>query len=208
MHEGEDRLSAFRKFDMSFRVTAKAERGEAAGVPPSEIDDLFESYGGFEFEYGLYRVHSKSNSRNWIPKIRSAFPAESEGITPFGQDWQGNQFAWRGGTKPAVLLFQIASGEAFEIADSLEVAHEDEFVDHAQEALNIGLWREWRSNGGGNPSADICVGYRIPLFLGGKDRLDNIEMSNLDVYWEITSQLRNQTRGLPPGTKISSIGLS
>jgi len=33
-------------------------------------------------------------------------------------------------------------------------------------------------------------------------------MSNLDVYWEITSQLRNQTRGLPPGTKISSIGLS
>jgi len=200
-------VTTFRKFDQAFRVTAKAPRTAEDGDVPTEIDWLFESYGGFEFENGLYRIHSKSDSRKWTVRIGSAFPEESVHVTPFGQDWQGNQFGWRGGQSPAVLLFQIASGEAYEIADSLQVAHDEEFVDHAQEALNIGRWHEWSASGGERPSRDKCVGYRIPLFLGGKDQLDNLEMSLLNVYWEITAQLLNGTRGLPPGTRISGIRL-
>jgi hypothetical protein len=200
-------VTTFRKFDNAFRVTTKAAPTAEEGNVLTEIDWLFESYGGFEFESGFYRIHSKSDSRKWRARIGSAFPKESGQVTPFGQDWQGNQFGWRGGDSPAVLLFQIASGEAYEIADSLQVAHDEEFVDHAQEALNLGRWREWSANGGGKPSADECVGYRIPLFLGGKDQLDNLEMSDLDVYWEITTQLLNNTRGLPPGTRISGVRL-
>jgi len=122
--------------------------------------------------------------------------------------YQSPNLGWRGGENPAVLLFQIASGEAYKIADSLQVAHDEEFVNHAQEALNIDRWHEWRANGGANPTACQCVGFRIALFLGGRDQLENLEMSDIDVYWEITAQLLEQTRSLPLGTRISGVRIT
>ncbi|WP_277621809.1 T6SS immunity protein Tdi1 domain-containing protein, partial [Caballeronia zhejiangensis] len=61
---------------------------------------------------------------------------------------------------------------------------------------------------GAAPSYEECVGYRIPLFLGGKDVMDNLETSNLDVYWTLMAQLIRKARGLPIGTvfgKITSV---
>jgi hypothetical protein len=35
---------------------------------------------------------------------------------------------------------------------------------------------------GGEPNYDQCVGYKKPLFLAGVDDVENIELSDLDVY--------------------------
>lgn len=40
-----------------------------------------------------------------------------------------------------------------------------------------------------------CAGYKVPLFLGGKDVLENLEVIDLEVYWSLSGQLR-QARGL------------
>ena len=197
----------FSRFEKAFQITGKEAKTPEGAHASTEIDELFETYGGFEFENGLYRIHSMAKLKDWYARLRSAFPKESHRVTPFGQDWQGNQFGWRGGENPAVLLFQIVNGEVYEIASSLQVAHEEEFVEHAQEALSIDQWREWRANGGASPAASQCVGYRIPLFLGGKDQLANLEICDIGVYWEITAQLLDQTRGLPPGTPIRGVKL-
>ncbi|MCP2517553.1 MAG: T6SS immunity protein Tdi1 domain-containing protein [Achromobacter mucicolens] len=50
--------------------------------------------------------------------------------------------------------------------------------------------------------------YGIPLFLGGQDEVSNLELSDLDVYWHLLSQLIRQTRGLPAGTPIGPITLT
>jgi hypothetical protein len=52
------------------------------------------------------------------------------------------------------------------------------------------------------PDRRQCVGYKIPLFLGGEDGPDNFEISDLDVYWHITAQLIEKTKGLPIGTPV------
>ena len=39
-----------------------------------------------------------------------------------------------------------------------------------------------------------CVGYKVPLFLGGADVLANLEVIDLSVYVEICGQLRNEAR--------------
>ncbi len=54
----------------------------------------------------------------------------------------------------------------------------------------------------------ICVGYKKPLFLGGSDTTDNLELAKLEVYWEISAQLLNKTRDLPIGTHVNNIGMS
>lgn len=42
-----------------------------------------------------------------------------------------------------------------------------------------------------------CGGYRIPLFLGGEDSLENMEVSDMEVYWDMTDQLWEAVKDLP-----------
>ena len=51
----------------------------------------------------------------------------------------------------------------------------------------------------------LCVGYRIPLFLGGDDSLENMEVSDMEVYWDMTDQLWEAVKDLPEGTKIGNV---
>jgi hypothetical protein len=50
------------------------------------------------------------------------------------------------------------------------------------------------------------VGYELPLFLGGEASLDNMEVSDREVYWVVMGQLKLRTAGLPDGTPIRDIG--
>ena len=34
-----------------------------------------------------------------------------------------------------------------------------------------------------------CVGYKIPLFLGGNDEISNLEITDMEIYWGICGQL-------------------
>lgn len=36
-----------------------------------------------------------------------------------------------------------------------------------------------------------CVGYKVPLFLNGEDDIENLEVSDMEVYWEIMMPLMN-----------------
>jgi hypothetical protein len=49
------------------------------------------------------------------------------------------------------------------------------------------------------------VGYRVPLFLGGTDTVENLERGDMDVYWSLTSQAAAQVAALPEGTPITSM---
>ena len=69
-------------------------------------------------------------------------------------------------------------------------------------------WGEWSER---HPDtvplpATKCVGYELPLFVGGQDSLDNMEVSDWEVYWVVVGQLKLRTAGLPEGTPIRDIG--
>ena len=36
-----------------------------------------------------------------------------------------------------------------------------------------------------------CAGYKVPLFLNGKDVMENLGISDMEVYWEIMMPLIN-----------------
>ncbi len=53
-----------------------------------------------------------------------------------------------------------------------------------------------------------CVGYRKPLFLGGQDVIDNLEISDMEVYWSLCGQLLGRVRNLPNGARVGHLGIS
>jgi hypothetical protein len=156
-------------------------------------------------------VHHWSSLRHSNALVREAFP-DSNQVQVFGFDWLGRQFAvdsrGRRDEDPAVLLFEPGTGEVLEICAHFSMFHDGELIEFKNEALASHFFAQWRAAAGASVGFSECVGYRVPLFLGGKDQVDNLEIIDLDVYWTIVGQLRTGSRKLPKGTTIRRIATS
>lgn len=197
----------FERFSDSFAVSDGPR--PAASPPNATVGAWLDVAGGRTFEGGLYRVHTRASGLASDGLVRAAFPEFAGRLTCFGYDWLGRQFATdegRGsGDDPEVMMFEPGTGEALEIPVPFSRFHDEELVDYTEEALARSFFEEWRHSGGPSPKFSECVGYRRPLFLGGKDVVENLELSDLDVYWTLMGQLRRQARGLPEGTPITGV---
>jgi hypothetical protein len=208
-------VTPFDCFRSSFRVAAIEDT-------PTEAwhdDRLLAAYGyeafagqfaGCTFDDGLYRVHDATTGPRSNRIVAEAFPAFASRACPFGFDWLGRQFAVdsdrREGTEPLVLMLEPGTGEALEIPLTFSDFHE-ELDDLREPALAETFFVAWkRAHPGSLPlKRSECVGYRIPLFLGGSDALDNLTVTDAEVYWELSAQLRKGSAALPEGASVDSI---
>jgi hypothetical protein len=129
----------------------------------------------------------------------------------FAYDWLGRQIAFDRkrviSDELMVAMLEPGTGELLEVPANFVQFIEEELIQHDDAALASSFYREWRSSGGQVPKPHQCVGYRIPMFLGGADAVDNLEIIDLDVYVTITGQLFEGTLSLLPGQKISEISI-
>jgi hypothetical protein len=196
-------------FIVKFQITA-GEPGQVAGADAGSVETLLGRFGGCTFERGLYRVHTESSATAATRLVVEAFPEFRDRVSCFGFDWLGRQFAVDSGRgvhgDPEVLMLEPGTGQGLEIPVSFSRFHDEELVDYTNEALAVEFFSEWLSvHGGSAIGFDQCVGYRTPLFLGGRDDVANLELSDVDVYWTIMGQLRLQAMKLPSGTPISRV---
>lgn len=173
---------------------------------------FFSQYGGISFNNGLYRVMSPVTQTQAHHFVALAFSMYSQRIACFGYDWLGRIFALDSARQedgaPGVVMFEPGFGEVLEVPCNLQSFHKRELIEYRNEALSEDGHGKWLESGGEAPKQNQCIGYKKPLFLGGKDTFDNLELSDLDVYWTIFGQLIDQIRGLPPGTPIGKISIS
>ncbi len=176
----------------------------------SGYSELAGVFAGVSFENGLYRLHDAETGPRGAEWIVESFPRFASRACPFGYDWLGRQFAVDSGRlaggQPLVLLLEPGTGEALEIPFSFAQFHEQ--LDELREpALAGSFFASWaRGNAEVLPlSAAQCVGYKVPLFLGGKDTVENLEIVDLEVYWSLSGQLRDGTRSLSPGTSVGQV---
>jgi hypothetical protein len=168
-------------------------------------------FAGASFGGGLYRVHDAQTGPQALTLIAEAFPDFAERVCPFGYDWLGRQHVVHAdrveGGQPQVLMLDAGWGEVWEIPEPFVVFHDEVLLEQADAALALDFFEAWAAaNGDALPlRRDQCVGYRIPLFLGGEDAVENLELSDLEVYWSISGQLGLATLSLPPGTPINRV---
>ena len=51
------------------------------------------------------------------------------------------------------------------------------------------FFEEWKNYSNVKLKYGRCAGYKIPLFLGGEDIVSNLEDNDMEVYWEIMTQI-------------------
>src|ERR1700722_18073038 len=179
----------FEGFAANFRLLPT---GQSAGLlwaddrllaVPGYVE-LAGRFAGCTFENGLYRLHdAETGSRGWALMAES-FPEFASRVRPFGFDWLGRQFGMDYGRvergEPLVLLLEPGTGEALEIPYSFSAFHKQ--LDELREpALAGSFFASWAA-----ASPEViplgvtqCAGYKIPLFLGGKGALDNLEVIDI-----------------------------
>jgi hypothetical protein len=173
--------------------------------------EFFSSYNGESFGEGLYRLHEIGKFNMWNNIILQAFPEFSGRISCFGYDWLGRHFALDRQRledgESQILMLEPGTGEVLEIPCNFIDFHNVEIPNYHNDCLASEFHVSWTLQKGKSLTRDECAGYKVLLFLGGVDSVENLEKSNMEVYWQICSQLIQQTKYLPEGTVIKKIGI-
>jgi hypothetical protein len=158
---------------------------------------------------GAYRLHHTDDVARFTELACEAFPEVADRITCFAADWMGNQFATDEARvvngEHQILLLEPGTGEVLQIPAGLDTFHHDLLLREPDATACHGTFKEWLKAGRKPPTYEQCIGYQRPLFVGGVDDMDNLEVSDFEVYWSICGQLRAQIRDLPVGTKIGAV---
>ena len=187
--------------------TSKEDDGvEINGVSDSDLKALFLECGGVSVSSGLYRVHSFKTSIHWSQILNRIFRNYNGEIIPFGYDWLGRQYCKLSSQNNVIAMFDPATIEGYQLAGNIVSFHEKDLVFERDETVSentfYSLLKFLAIEALKNSE---CIGYRVPLLLGGEDKYSNFEITDLEVYWEMQAQINIQIKNLPPNTKISSI---
>ncbi|TWT78265.1 hypothetical protein Pla123a_10560 [Posidoniimonas polymericola] len=195
----------FDQFNSSFQLTnlesRESNQSILTAVEPYApgFSQLIGDYGGGTFESGLYRLHGSGDLMAWTESITAVFPRFANRLVCFAFDWLGRHFALDRKRvvdgRMQVLLLEPGAGEAMQVPADLQAFHNVELVEYRNDALASDFFSRWIDSGGAPPAYNQYVGYKVPLFLGGSDDEQNLELSDMDVYWTICGQLLNSSRG-------------
>jgi hypothetical protein len=187
-------------------------------LPPDfccpEYGEFLSRMSGATFGGGLYRIMNAEEAVRWNEVVQRNSDLESTRLVEcFGYDWLGRIFALDSTRIEEgcnlVIMLEPGSGDIYRLPVGLAQFHrqlDDE--DFADAALATLFWGEWQKTNAGGLARKKCVGYSVPLFLGGEDSIDNLEVIDMEVYWELLAQMRRQIDDLPEGTKIRSVTLA
>lgn len=171
----------FKKF-ISFVKDEKA-----ANINSSK--DFLSQMSGKRFLNGMYRFFLTDQVAKWNEIVEQAFPLYKNRITVFSYDWLGRIFALNKQTD-TVLLFEPGTGEVLDIPVDIINFHDTEIVEYHEDCLASEFFHEWFiKNDKYILPNDKCAGYKVPLFLNGDDDVENLEVSDMEVYWEIMMPL-------------------
>ncbi|MFC9295505.1 T6SS immunity protein Tdi1 domain-containing protein [Streptomyces sp. NPDC057011] len=161
------------------------------------FNELVSLGAGKSFGGGILRIHSESEMERAAGLIADGFPDYDGRVAPIAKDWLGRQYAIplteSGFTPNLVLLIEPGSGEVFEVDCGLEELFDAEMLADPETFLASDLYAEWREVNSESVASGQCVGFKVPLFLGGDGSVDNLELSDESVYWSLMGQLRTRT---------------
>jgi hypothetical protein len=206
-------LTLFKK---SFHVTDDMGNSVLPLGISKRVDGKFcyclEELGGKIFSDGIYRVYRWDQIESKTNLIWRVFEATRNQVVIFAADWSGRQFGidcaeQTNDGEPSVECFDVGAVKSFCTDNDILTFHNRILVEKSDAALAKPFFQCWKKLHPKPIPASKCVGYKTPLFLGGKDDLTNLELTDLDVYLEFCAQLWERVKSLPSGAGVDRISI-
>lgn len=154
--------------------------------------DFVNQLGGKQFGNGVFNTFTVNMVERWNGIVTEAYPEFSNMFSVFGYNWMGRCFGvdLRKNTYGNILLFEIGTNDVLEIPCSFASFLNEEIPLYADACLAKTFFDEWMAVPERKLSFGRCAGYKIPLFLGGEDSIANLEESDMEVYWNMITQIK------------------
>jgi hypothetical protein len=199
----------FDRLTEAFPVTMRGESVEQVDSVPEVLQNCFRDMGGATLANGFYRFHSPSSAQAGNARCARLVSGFAGNFYCFAFDWFGRELAIDL-RKPDgdVIVVDPGGGEYLRSDEPFSSWHD--CVAGEEDPLAYPYYLEWRE---ANPDAgpvgfDQCIGYLVPLFLGGVDEISNLALTDREVYFEICVQLSNGAAKLPTGATIDALRIS
>lgn len=145
-------------------------------------EQFLKTMGGKSFLNGMYRIFDEKSIPKWNDIVKKSFPKYKNQISVFGYDWLGRIFALDT-QRDVVLIFEPGTGEILNTEENFVNFHDSEIPQYHDACLASEFFNEWfEANGNFVLPHNKCVGYKVPLFLNGEDDIENLEVSDMEVY--------------------------
>lgn len=164
-----------------------------------ELADFLKSYGNKTFDNGLYRTHSLDSAIKWTRLLEEYYPEFKEKIRCFGYDWEGNMMVQKiEGKESVVMIFECSTGDYFELEQTITGFHEEDLVDYKDDTIHEEKFLLVTSHLGiSSISRNDCIAHRISLLLDGEDVAENMEVTDMEVNWELQQQIMDEINKMP-----------
>ena len=179
------------------------------GSVPSCVKPIFDAAAGSTLASGFYRFHTPFSAESGNHACAGLIQGFEGRFHCIGFDWLGREVAVdvRPDRGNGIIVVDPGGGEYLKTPYRLTEWHDA--IASEDDPLAWSFYEEWRRlNPGVNLSFQQAVGYKVPLFLGGRDGVLNLEVIDREVYFELCTQLANGVATLPPGETISAVRLS
>jgi hypothetical protein len=161
---------------------------------------------------GLYAIIARKEATALTQLVETVFPTAPGKLAAFAVDWMGRVFCADGYNldsqgAPTISFFDLAEPTSFATDVDFETFHNVTAVDDMADVFNLEQFSRWTAEN--KPPADgkSCIGYKVPLFLGGEDDQENMERTDRLVYLEMLTALWETAKNLPEGTSIEGVDL-
>lgn len=170
-----------------------------------ELQALFRECGGISINNGVYRVYTAERSQVWAINLNAYFPNYKKNLIPFGYDWLGRQYCLHTNRKNIIIMIDPSAFRAYELEHSLVLFHNVDLITDRDDSVSEEAFKEiLLFKGIGEISYNKCIGYKVSPLLGGSDSQENMEICDMEVYWEFQFQIYTKIKDLPDGTSINS----
>lgn len=167
-------------------------------------EDFINSFGGMQLLDGLFTVFKKEDIDKYneiVADFTPRFKFEAE-TRVFGYNWLGVIFVHYTDTAldNMIQMVDVGDNAVYEIPCSFEDFLNIEISEYAEEILQDLFFLRFQESQAVKPiKYGECVGYKVPLFLNGEEEPHNLEVSDMDVYWTLMTQLIQQRQQVMNG---------
>ena len=185
-----------------------------AGEKPI-MNDIISSIGINElptgvYLNGIYTIVTRKESTILTKMVEAVFPMAGGKIAVYAVDWMGRLFSTDTGildSKGAATItcFDLAEPSSFTTDKNFEDFHNITAIDMMAELFNLEQYSQWIAKNDPPDDGTSCIGYMIPLFIGGQDSQDNMEKMDRSVYLHTLCELWHSANKLPQGTIVQRV---
>lgn len=177
----------FKKFSTFFDLKQEFINNEI-----SIYDNFMNCFSGIQCANGLFNIFRKEDINKWSGIVKNTYLECDTEVSVFGYDWLGRIFAIDKNEEKRILIFEIGTADILEVnCDFLEFLNE-EIPLYNEACFATSFYIKWLCKKKIPVIYGRCIGYKVPLFVGGKDVIRNLEDSDLEVYWYILSELKER----------------